>query len=416
MSTICLIADLGFGDCGKGSTTDLMVRNLKANLVVRYNGGPQAGHTVVLPSGQRHIFSQFGAGTFAGAKTFLSKHMLVNPFNMMLESQKLYYSGRLGSDPLELMIVSPDSLVITPYHVYANRLREEMRGDFKHGSCGMGVGEARDYSLRYGDSTLRVGDLSDADLTKNKLEIIRQVLRADFEKAQADENNANFLQLCETRSSEGYAKNYKTWTSKVTIAKDEEVLAHYLDEGNIVFEGAQGVLLDENFGFKPHNTWTTTTFSNAEELLSNFHSTHSIHKVGVVRCYSTRHGAGPLVTESADFKALPLDITNQPNAWQGTFRRGYLDLKLTKYAIQSLGWVDEIVLSHMDEVKYLPEYKVCIDYDIHSKLNDSLLKWAKPVLATVKTDEIKQILSQELATIIRITSYGPTYADKKIDG
>ena len=116
------------------------------------------------------------------------------------------------------------------------------------------------------------------------------------------------------------------------------MLAKFLKTGNIVFEGAQGVLLDEKFGFRPHNSWTNTTFANADSLISPFADAHDVSKIGVIRAYTTRHGAGPLPTEDKEFFAnVPPDLTNATNKWQGSFRRGHLDLKLVKYALESIG-------------------------------------------------------------------------------
>ena len=134
-----VVAGLGFGDEGKGTTVDWLVRRHESALVVRYNGGAQAAHNVVLPDGRHHTFSQFGSGTLAGAETFLSRYMLVNPSAMLNEAAGLAGLGVV--DPLSRVHVDEDALITTPFHIAANRAREQARGDGRHGSCGMGIRE-----------------------------------------------------------------------------------------------------------------------------------------------------------------------------------------------------------------------------------------------------------------------------------
>ena len=101
-------------------------------------GGHQAAHNVVLPDGTHHTFSQLSSGTFAGASTVLSKNMLVNPGALFVE---LDYLRRKGYDMLKRVVVQRGALITTPLHIAANQQREAMRGDNRHGSCGVGIGE-----------------------------------------------------------------------------------------------------------------------------------------------------------------------------------------------------------------------------------------------------------------------------------
>src|SRR5689334_2296700 len=110
MAKAIFVAGLGFGDEGKGTIVDALVDRHKAPLVVRYTGGPQAAHRVVLPDGREHIFSQFGSGTFSGARTFLSRHMLVDPISMANEAKHLRKVG--VGDAYELLTVDVDAPVV----------------------------------------------------------------------------------------------------------------------------------------------------------------------------------------------------------------------------------------------------------------------------------------------------------------
>ncbi|HEY7215209.1 MAG TPA: adenylosuccinate synthetase, partial [Thermoanaerobaculia bacterium] len=134
-----LLVDLGFGDAGKGLLTDFLVRRSGATVVVRYNGGAQAGHNVVTPDGRHHTFAQLGSGSFvAGVRTFLSRHVVVHPTALLAEAAALRAKG--VGDALDRVRLSERALVITPFHQAAGRLRELARGAARHGSCGVGVG------------------------------------------------------------------------------------------------------------------------------------------------------------------------------------------------------------------------------------------------------------------------------------
>ena len=118
-----IVIGLGFGDCGKGTIVDHLTRAPGAHTVVRFNGGPQAGHNVVLPDGRHHTFSQFGSGTFVGGvQTLLSRFMLVEPYALLNEANHLVQSG--VPDPLDRLWIDKRCAVITPAHQAANRLRE----------------------------------------------------------------------------------------------------------------------------------------------------------------------------------------------------------------------------------------------------------------------------------------------------
>lgn len=149
-----VVADLGFGDAGKGSSVDFLVRAYKAHTVVRYNGGAQAGHNVVTQDGRQHVFAQFGSGTFVpGVQTHLSRHMLVNPVSMLDEEEHL--CSLSVSDAFHRTTIDEEALIITPFHQAANRLREYARGKDRHGSCGRGIGETMTDALRWPDMAVR---------------------------------------------------------------------------------------------------------------------------------------------------------------------------------------------------------------------------------------------------------------------
>ncbi|MEJ2125462.1 MAG: adenylosuccinate synthetase, partial [Alphaproteobacteria bacterium] len=126
-----------YGDEGKGLITDALVASCgAAATVVRFNGGAQAGHTVTLPDGRRHVFHHIGSGTLAGAPTFLSRFFVANPILLATEIANLAAMGFTPS-----IAIDPDAPVTTPFDMMINQFAETARGSGRHGSCGLGFGE-----------------------------------------------------------------------------------------------------------------------------------------------------------------------------------------------------------------------------------------------------------------------------------
>lgn len=345
-----IIVGLAFGDEGKGSMVNYLARLYGAAVVVRYNGGPQAAHNVVTLDGRHHTFAQFGSGSFAGARTHLSRFMLVEPFAMINEAEIL--SGKIGGDPFALLTADPLCPVITPYHWQLNRVRESARGANRHGSCGMGIGELRAGETR-GVDNLLLGDLSDAQTTQRKLCRIRDDIAAEADGS--DSISRHYRELILRERVDDLAEFYRNFAERVTIC-DSDRLANLLRGCVSVFEGAQGVLLDEDFGFAPYNSWTKTTADNAREILDVTDVPHQT--IGVVRTYFTRHGPGPFVSE---YPVAVADRFNVWNQWQGPLRKGLFDIVALRYALECDGGVDEIALTHVDQIgktiKFVSRYR-----------------------------------------------------------
>lgn len=327
-----VIVGLGFGDESKGSAVDWLCHERDIAAVIRYNGGPQCGHNVVQPDGRHHEFAQFGSGSFHGVPTHLSQYMLVNPFAMYEEAKHLSELG-LG-DPFDNTTVADRALLVTPYHRAANRLREDRRGSLRHGSTGHGVGETRWYSLKYPTSTPRIGDMARPHVLRNQLTSIRDHYTWELGDLGVEE------------TPEELAAQYLEMTEYLRIVPDAYI-KELLDAGDCVFEGGQGVLLDEKYGFHPHTTWTNTTAGNARTLLGH----RDYRVIGLTRTYHTRHGAGPFPTEGYEVNSLNLpEPHNNTGEYQGSWRIGSLDLSLLDYAVRAVGEVDVIMVSHMDVV------------------------------------------------------------------
>jgi len=348
-----IVTDLGFGDAGKGLLVDHLVRRTGARWVVRHGGGAQAGHNVITSDGRHHCFAQFGAGSFVpGTRTHLSRHFLLHPTALLVEARVLADVG--VADALERVEVDERALVITPYHQAACRLRELLRGDTRHGSCGVGIGEVVSDAMIAGDDALRAGDLRDAVVTLRLAERARErllsTLGAARMRASNDARIHEELMVFEDASlATRWVESTRAFADSVTLADANALNRHLAQAGAVVFEGAQGVLLDQDWGFHPHTTWSRTTSANARTLLAEACPGRPIVSLGVMRSYAIRHGAGPMPSEAI---AVPLDRErerhNPSNAWQDSLRTGALDLVLLRYALEVEGDVNGLVVTHMD--------------------------------------------------------------------
>jgi adenylosuccinate synthase len=415
VSRASVVVDLGYGDGGKGATTDYLVRgSTEPSVVIRYNGGAQCGHTVVTEEGQRHIFQQFGSGTLAGAPTFLSRFVLVNPIELFEEANKL---AALGIDhPLKHIWVSENATLTTPFHIAANRIREWVRGDKRHGSRGMGIGETMSDRITHPELSIQAKDCRPGDDNLiHKLVGIQEIKAASFtsysDRPGFDEIEPEYRILNDLDIVRAVAEDFRRFGQVVKLVPDDFIETLIRLFPNLVFEGAQGVLLDQDFGFPPYVTWSDTTCRNADLLLAEADYQGENCRYGVLRAYSVRHGAGPFVAGRH-----PLDIedtTNVANPWQGSLRTGPFDLVMAKYALKLIGGVDALHLSCLDQ---LPGPKQVIESyrDYSPEPSDSwrtqrLFEAVPGVLVSYKSSHgfIRNI-EQYLNTSVTVAGFGPT--------
>jgi len=400
-----IVVDLGYGDAGKGSIVDWLCASRPVHAVVRFNGGAQAAHTVVLRDGRSHTFAQFGAGTLRPeVRTHLSRFMVVDPLALSTEADHLAAIG--VPDALERLTIDAGAPLATPYHRAANQARERARRHNRHGSCGIGVGETMAYLLAHPDEAPRVRDCRAPALLRRKLDALRERLAADV-----GELDAPPVDHCVTA--------FTAFANRVSIV-DPEFTGRLLHTGTVVFEGAQGALLDEWHGFHPYITWSTTTSANAETLLAEAGLAGEATRLGVLRTFTTRHGPGPLVTEDP---TLPLtDPHNPTNPWQGPFRIGHFDAVAHRYALEVTNGVDGLALTHLDMTDR--GLRMCHSYDWTDRLvpgppgdlhrQEALtrrLMTTRPVYHRPPRDWIAAV-EEELATPVVIASHGPTAEDK----
>lgn len=341
-----VVVDLGYGDAGKGTTVDRLCATRPIHTVVRYNGGAQAAHHVVRPDGQVHRFQQFGSGTFHGARTHLSEHMLLEPMRLIHEAAAL---TKYGIDlPFDLLSVSPKAKIITPYHALYTRLAEVENG---HGSTGVGISGVRQFAVDNPDSyQLITWDLMDQAKTEEILSEQRSWIFETFGRI-----GERWQKLLEIPTPNELAWEYRMMATAYSYLDDSELPW----DKDMVFEGSQGVLLDQLYGSHPYTTWSDTTPLQAFDLMP---AGADRHVIGVVRSYATRHGAGPLVTED---KAHRIDEPhNNHERWTGEFRTGHFDSVALRYALNVCDLVGctvrSLALTHIDALR--PDWKVCVGY------------------------------------------------------
>lgn len=369
---------LGFGDEAKGATVDYLSATIPDALaVVRWSGGVNAAHNV--RHGHRHhTFRQFGSGTFLGIPTYLDEQVVVNLPMIMAEAVNLEELG--VSNPLSLMTLNGGSLVTTRIHMVLNRAREILRGFDRHGSTGVGIGEtivhghAERFDLEigatvgnfeivgppaHGDGLLTAAmlkPLGDEDLLP-KLERILE-LQALYARPIIDKARSAAPELAKELdygSTATMAQEILEIAQSVTVLSSEDFrrrLIELMDQGTVIFEGSQGLLLDEQWGFHPHTTWARTEPSGIVQWLTE--ENHQPYVLGLTRSYMTRHGAGPFPSEGAfplDEEGLPAD-DNSWGRWQGELRVAPLDLPLLSFARTALSQMgvqlDGVGLSHLD--------------------------------------------------------------------
>jgi adenylosuccinate synthase len=441
MKRAIVTVGLGFGDEGKGATVDHLCREYNADLVVRYCGGSQAGHNVQLPDGRRHTFSQFGAGTLTGARTYLGPRMVIHPAALLREADHLRTLNIAA--PFDTLTVHPACLVSTYLHQATNQIRELARAEppleqapcehsrslrgagvsgdrwmGRHGSCGHGIGETRSYWLRYGDDAVLARDLTDRGILREKLERLRQRLLLDLQPV-IDHVSPDVLREYDLLSltPEAVAESLLEVGGLLHIGEMPE-------HTTAIYEGAQGVLLDEWYGFHPYTTWSTVTPHHALELVVQS-GAEELCVLGLTRAYATRHGAGPFPTQDESLTARIRDEGNPWNTWQGNLRSGWLDLVLLRYAVAACGSLDGLVVSCLDQAA--EEARVCVAYEnckelplpagpslAHQERLTRLLETAVPVCVPAKEKSLLEMLEEVAPVALR--ARGPTHRDRENRG
>lgn len=325
-----------WGDEGKGLGVDALTRQLMGAghdvLVVRSNGGAQAGHGVELPDGRRHVFSHIGSGALAGAATHLSRFFVSSPMVFGRE-----YEALEQLDANLNITVDPWSIVTTPWDIAINQAAEIHRANGRHGSCGMGFGEAIERQVR-GFSLTALDLYGHQDQLRSLLSHIEMEWMPARLAALGIDPMPEFMSkiIGNPAIAERFLIDCQSFTARISLRNDADISSDAL----VLFEGAQGLQLDMDYGEMPHVTRSNTGIKNMLAICEDA-GISEIRPIYMTRAYATRHGAGPLPHErfGKDGSSLPLDwaevvdLTNAGNPWQGEIRQANLDLGVLKKAI-----------------------------------------------------------------------------------
>lgn len=338
-----------WGDEGKGKVVDVLSEH--ADTIVRFQGGNNAGHTVIV-NGEKFILHLLPSGVLhQEAKCVIGPGVVVDPFVLLEEIRMLEERG-LSCDHIR---ISDRAHIIMPYHIYQDELQEQHSGAKKIGTTKRGIGPC--YADKYARHGIRMCDLKDFAVFEEKA---RRFL--------ADKN------LLFTQIYGGEAMDADEMIARFSAIRDQIVgqlcesvseVNRDLDEGkDVLFEGAQAAMLDINYGTYPYVTSSSPTSAGVCTGAGVAPSRIS-QVIGVVKAYSTRVGEGPFVTELNDETGERIRTNGgEFGATTGRPRRcGWLDLNVVKHAALINGLTD-IVLTKIDVLSGLDELYVCVAYDV----------------------------------------------------
>ena len=359
-----------WGDEGKGKVVDVLSEH--ADTIVRFQGGNNAGHTVIV-NGEKFILHLLPSGVLhQEAKCVIGPGVVVDPFVLLEEIRMLEERG-LSCDHIR---ISDRAHIIMPYHIYQDELQEQHSGAKKIGTTKRGIGPC--YADKYARHGIRMCDLKDFAVFEEKA---RRFL--------ADKN------LLFTQIYGGEAMDADEMIARFSAIRDQIVgrlcesvseVNRDLDEGkDVLFEGAQAAMLDINYGTYPYVTSSSPTSAGVCTGAGVAPSRIS-QVIGVVKAYSTRVGEGPFVTELNDETGERIRANGgEFGATTGRPRRcGWLDLNVVKHAALINGLTD-IVLTKIDVLSGLDELYVCVAYDVDGVRSDYMpssledIARAKPV-------------------------------------
>ena len=337
-----------WGDEGKGKIVDLLTE--EASHVVRYQGGHNAGHTLVI-NGEKTVLHLIPSGILRShVLCLIGNGVVLSPRALLDEIAELEARGVPVSERLR---ISPACPLILPVHAALDQARETARGDDKIGTTGRGIGPA--YEDKVARRAIRVGDLLDADLFAEKLKSLLEYhnfLLTSYYKAPAVDYHAVLAESLEM------AKKIRPMVADVTAILHEARRSG----ANILFEGAQGTLLDIDLGTYPYVTSSNTTAGGASTG-TGFGPLYLNYVLGITKAYTTRVGSGPFPTELFDPIGEHLGKKGHEfGATTGRKRRcGWFDAVAVKHAVLTNS-VSGICLTKLDVLDGLDTIKVCTAY------------------------------------------------------
>lgn len=383
MPNVKVVIDCNYGDSGKGLMTDYFASQAQNGsescVVVCSNGGSQRGHTVTTPNGIRHVFHHFGSGTFAGAETYLPEYFIVNPIRFCEEHKNLTnicYRPRV--------LINKDCRMSTPFDMIANQIIECSRGKNRHGSCGIGIWET--VKRYHSNSFMDIYDIKryyDTETYRDELLYIKSIYEKNLgllgigipDDWKGIWNSRNLIS--------NFIRDVEYMVENCIIVDDGSVMLQY---NNVIFENAQGLCLDQNYGNDDrYTTPSNTGLSNPSEMIEMWIPDADVEVCYVTRTYLTRHGAGPF-PEECDMEEINPDIndlTNIPNSFQGNLRFGKIMLDTQRQRIYDdfitakSWWKKSLAITHLNEYPWsFPDFSAEFDkvYMSDSLTRDSIIE------------------------------------------
>ena len=344
-----VLLGLQWGDEGKGKVVDVLTP--RYDVVARFQGGPNAGHTLEF-EGEKYVLRSIPSGIFQGGKVnIIGNGVVLAPDLFMGEAKELEKSGH----PLKQRLrISKKAHLIMPTHRILDRAYEAAKGKNRVGTTGKGIGPT--YTDKISRNGLRVGDIL-----------------CDFDRKYAEhkERHMKMLAALGWTDFEGFEDTEKLWMEGIEYMKEfefvdsEHVINHLLRDGkNILCEGAQGTMLDVDFGSYPFVTSSNTICAGACTGLGI--GPNKVGNVyGIMKAYCTRVGAGPFPTELFDETGKRIrDLGHEYGAVTGRERRcGWIDLVQLRYSVMVDG-VTELIMMRSDVLDTFETIKACVAYEL----------------------------------------------------
>lgn len=412
-----VLLGLQWGDEGKGKVVDVLTP--RYDVVARFQGGPNAGHTLEF-DGKKYVLRSIPSGVFQNGKTnLIGNGVVLDPVLFREEAEALCESG---IDLKKTLKLSKKTHLILPTHRLLDAANEKAKGDSKIGTTGKGIGPT--YTDKISRNGIRIGDSLAPDF-RTSYEAARQRHLDRLASLDATPDAAQLAELEEKwLSAVEYLRNYDIVDGEFLI---NDALAN---EQTVLCEGAQGTMLDVDFGSYPFVTSSNTVTAGACTGLGIAPS--RIGDVfGIFKAYCTRVGAGPFPTELFDETGKTIrDLGHEYGAVTGRERRcGWIDLVALRYAIMING-VTKLIMMKSDVLDAFPTIKACTAYRINGEVTDrfpysiedneiepvyvELPGWQTPMSSMTSPDQFPKefndyiaFLEKELGTPITIVSVGP---------
>jgi adenylosuccinate synthase len=364
-----VIVGTQWGDEAKGKVTDFLAE--KADCVVRFNGGANAGHTVVV-DGKVFKFRLVPSGVLHGKKLYIGNGVVLDPEVLTQEVESLKRDGYKPD-----LHISDRAHVVFGFHKILDGLQERFKGNLRAGTTMMGIGPAySDKAARFG---VRVADLLDEDVLKWKLDILVDLAQSLIKNVYGGQEVLDRDQILKDALNFGK-------TIADSVCDVSEIVNRALDRGEtVLFEGAQGTLLDLDHGLYPYGS-SSSIVAGGACTGAGVGPTRIDEVIGVMKAYTSRVGAGPVPTELTDAVGERIrKVGHEYGTATGRPRRtGWLDLVSVKYAIKLSG-ISKMIVTKLDVLSGINPLKICVGYKADDKILDtvpaglSLFSKSKPV-------------------------------------